>query len=201
MAMTTITLTGPLGRLYGRKIHLDVETPAEAIKALCRTRKGFEDTLLQTGLEFAVLKGNRELPLDGLHHSHGSKTVKIVCIPAGAKRGGLTQIFLGAALIAASFFTAGAAAAIGFSAAAAASAATAVFGMGLSMAVGGVVQMLSPQPKGMAMRQDADNKPSYAFGGPVNTTTMGNPVAVLYGLREVGGAIISAGIIAEDVRI
>ncbi|HAI2876659.1 TPA: tail assembly protein, partial [Escherichia coli] len=67
-----------------------------------------------------------------------------------------------------------------------------------SMAVGGVVQMLSPQVAGLRMRQDPDNKPSYAFGGPVNTTASGNPVPLLYGQREIGGAIISAGIYAED---
>ena len=44
-----------------------------------------------------------------------------------------------------------------------------------SMAVGGVVQMLSPQVSGLRMRQEPDNKPSYAFGGPVNTTASGNP--------------------------
>jgi len=33
----------------------------------------------------------------------------------------------------------------------------------------------------------------------VNTLAMGNPVALLYGEREIGGAIISAGIVAEDI--
>jgi predicted phage tail protein len=69
---------------------------------------------------------------------------------------------------------------------------------GASMALGGVVQMLSPQAGGLRMRQGAENKPSYAFGGPVNTTAQGNPVGVLYGTREIGGAIISAGIYTED---
>ncbi|WP_232832485.1 hypothetical protein [Photorhabdus sp. CRCIA-P01] len=32
---------------------------------------------------------------------------------------------------------------------------------------------------------------------PVNTTAQGNPVPVLYGTREIGGAIISAGIYTE----
>ncbi|HHJ4498639.1 TPA: tail assembly protein, partial [Escherichia coli] len=31
-----------------------------------------------------------------------------------------------------------------------------------------------------------------------NTTASGNPVPLLYGQREIGGAIISAGIYAED---
>ncbi|WP_235611716.1 hypothetical protein [Hafnia alvei] len=73
--------------------------------------------------------------------------------------------------------------------------------VGASMAIGGVMQMIAPQPTGLSMRESPDNKPSYAFGGPVNTTTQGNPVGVLYtqdNNREIGGAIASAGIYAED---
>lgn len=61
--------------------------------------------------------------------------------------------------------------------------------------------MLSPQPPGASVRQDTDNKPSYALGGAVNTT-QGNPVPLLYTLdrKEIGGAVISAGIYTEDQR-
>jgi len=58
--------------------------------------------------------------------------------------------------------------------------------------------MLSPQPKGLASAQSADNKASYAFGGVTNTTAQGYPVALGYGRRRIGGAVISAGIYAED---
>lgn len=70
--------------------------------------------------------------------------------------------------------------------------------MGASMALGGIVQMLSPQAKGLSSSAAPENKPSYAFGGPVNTVAQGNPVGVLYGKRRIGGAIISAGIYADD---
>ena len=73
-----------------------------------------------------------------------------------------------------------------------------MFGIGASMALGGVAQMLSPQPGGLASKQDADNKASYAFGGVTNTTAQGNPVPLGYGKRLIGGAIISAGIYIED---
>lgn len=66
------------------------------------------------------------------------------------------------------------------------------------MMVGGVAQMLSPQPAGLASKQDADNRASYAFGGVTNTTAQGNPVPLGYGKRRIGGAIISAGIYVED---
>lgn len=55
-----------------------------------------------------------------------------------------------------------------------------MFSVGAAMAVGGVVQMLSPQVSGLRMRQEPDNKPSYAFGGPVNTTASGNPSPALW---------------------
>ena len=77
-------------------------------------------------------------------------------------------------------------------------AAASLISSGAGMMIGGVIQMLSPMQGGLASRQDPDNKPSYAFGGPVNTIAQGNPVPILYGKRRIGGAIISAGIYAED---
>lgn len=70
--------------------------------------------------------------------------------------------------------------------------------MGGVLMLGGVVQILTPVQGGISMRQSPDNKPSYAFGGPVNSIAQGNPVPILYGRRRIGGAIISAGIYAED---
>ena len=69
---------------------------------------------------------------------------------------------------------------------------------GAAMIAGGVVQMLSPQPGGLASKQSADNRASYAFGGVTNTAAQGYPVPLLYGRRRIGGAIISAGIYVED---
>ncbi|WP_338494306.1 hypothetical protein VRB23_07085 [Erwinia aphidicola] len=67
------------------------------------------------------------------------------------------------------------------------------------MALGGVVQMLTPQPSyNIGASSSTDNKPNYAFGSPVNTVAMGYPVPVLYGQREIGGAIISAGSFTSD---
>jgi predicted phage tail protein len=51
---------------------------------------------------------------------------------------------------------------------------------------------------GLASKQSADNKASYAFGGVTNTAAQGYPVPLLYGKRRIGGAIISAGIYVED---
>lgn len=107
----------------------------------------------------------------------------------GSKKAGVFQTILGAVLIAVGVI-------LSFTPAAAVS--PYLFSMGGAMMLGDVIQILSPQPGGLAMKNDADNKPSYAFGGVTNTASQGYPVPVLYGKRRIGGAIISAGIYVED---
>lgn len=78
-------------------------------------------------------------------------------------------------------------------------ASTLLTGLGTSMLLGGVVKLMTPQPNyGVGKSSSADNKPNYAFGAPVNTVAMDYPVPVLYGQREIGGAVISAGVFASD---
>ena len=119
----------------------------------------------------------------------------------GAKNAGVLQIVIGAVALVAAFFTAGASlAAWGAAMSAGAITATTVLtGIGVSMMLGGVVQLLTPQPSfNTGASSSTDNKPNYAFGAPVNTVAMGYPVPVLYGEREIGGAIISAGMYSGD---
>jgi predicted phage tail protein len=59
------------------------------------------------------------------------------------------------------------------------------------MMAGGVIQMLTTAA-GLASKQDADNKASYAFGSVTNTP-LRDIRCLGYGKRRIGGAIISAG--------
>ncbi|KFC77393.1 phage tail assembly protein [Ewingella americana ATCC 33852] len=117
-----------------------------------------------------------------------SDVIRIVPVIIGSKRAGLFQTILGVALVVAGYalsgFTAGAS--------------MALVAPGIALAAGGVIQMLSPQASGLASKQDSANQASYAFGGVTNTASQGYPVALGYGRRRVGGAIISAGIYVED---
>jgi predicted phage tail protein len=76
--------------------------------------------------------------------------------------------------------------------------AAALVSIGWGMVFGGVVQMLSPKPKGVTNADSPNNQPSYVFNGAVNTQAQGNPVPLGYGRMIVGSAVISAGINAED---
>lgn len=191
----TVLLSGSLAALFGRVHRLVIDTPAEACRALSVTIPGFE-TFMQNahlkGLRFAVFKGRHNITKEELKHNSGDEVIRIVPVITGSKRAGVLQTIIGAVLVVAGVvasFIPGAQGAAPF-----------LFKLGAAMIIGGVVQMLSPQAKGLSTRQDPDNMPSYAFGGPVNTVAMGNPVGVAYGLRERGGAIISAGIYTDDYQ-
>ncbi|AHG23421.1 putative tail assembly protein [Edwardsiella phage eiAU-183] len=194
--LITIRLYGKLGAAFGRVHRRAVSTTTEAVKALCVTLDGFEEYLLhakKNGMTFAVFRGRKNIGAEELHDGIGNDEIRIAPVIEGSKKGGLFQTILGAVLVVAgvglTIFSGGALASFGAQMAWA----------GAAVMAGGLYQMLSPQPRGLQSREDPDNRPSYAFGGPVNTTAMGNPIGVLWGTREIGGAIISAGIVAEDV--
>ena len=195
--LTTIRLYGALGTRFGRVHLLAVQTSAEAVKALCINFDGLEDYLMnakKNGMTFAVFRGKRNIGAQDYLELAGDSDIRIAPVMEGAKKAGMFQTILGAVMVVAGL-TLGP---VGWGIVGAGFANGLIIG-GITSMAGGIYQMLSPQPKGLQMRGDPDNKPSYAFGGAVNTTAMGNPVALLYGEREIGGAIISAGIVAEDI--
>ena len=194
--LTTIRLYGALGARFGRVHKLAVQTSAEAVKALCINLDSLESYLMnakKNGMTFAVFRGKRNIGVEDYQNLAGNSDIRIAPVMEGAKKAGLFQTILGAIMIVAGIvvtgMTFGSAGVIG----------AGMVSAGIGMMAGGIYQMLSPQPKGLQGRDDPDNKPSYAFGSSVNTLAMSNPVAVLYGEREIGGAIISAGIVAEDI--
>lgn len=194
--LTTIRLYGALGARFGRVHKLAVQTSAEAVKALCINFDGLEDYLMnakKNGMIFAVFRGKRNIGVQDFQELAGDSDIRIAPVMEGAKKAGIFQTILGAVMVVAGIVVSG------LSAGWAGPVGGAMISAGIGMMAGGIYQMLSPQPKGLQGRDDPDNKPSYAFGGSVNTLAMGNPVALLYGVREIGGAIISAGIVAEDI--
>ncbi|HCC5979294.1 tail assembly protein [Citrobacter werkmanii] len=189
--MTTIKLSGSLAKIFGRAHQRLISTPREVFRALSVTVPGFEkylNTSKARGLTYAVMVGKRNISESDLDFPNAGQEIRIVPVIMGSKRSGLLQTIFGAVLVAVSIWMPGVSIA----------ASNMMFAVGASMTIGGVAQMLSPQPGGLSSKQDADNKASYAFGGVTNTTAQGNPVPLCYGKRRIGGAIISAGIYVED---
>ncbi|MCU2348157.1 tail assembly protein [Enterobacter roggenkampii] len=186
--MTRIELSGILGKTYGKVHRRLVRTTAEAINALAKTINGFEkflNTSKARGLTYAVYRDKKNIGVDDLGFPVSGEVIRIVPVVIGSKKAGLLQTILGAVLVVVGVVTS-------------AYGGAPLIGAGIGMMAGGIVQMLSPQPTGLASKQSADNRASYAFGGVTNTAAQGYPVPLLYGRRRIGGAIISAGIYVED---
>ncbi|MEY7428062.1 tail assembly protein [Citrobacter freundii] len=190
--MTRIELGGEPGKIFGKTHWRLISKVSEAGVALAKTITGFESYMVNSkrrGLTFAIFKGKKNIGVDDLGFPVTGEVVRIVPVIIGSKKAGVLQTILGAALVAVG-------AVLNFTPWAAAS--PFFYKFGAAVMLGGVVQMLSPQPSGLASKQSADNRASYAFGGVTNTAAQGYPVPLLYGRRRIGGAIISAGIYVED---
>lgn len=189
--MTRIELGGVLGKTFGKIHHRLISRVSEAGVALAKTIPGFEQFMISSqrrGLTYSVFKGKKNIGVDDLGFPVTGDVIRIVPVIIGSKKAGLVQTILGAVLVVASIWMPGLSIA----------ASNLMFSAGAAMTLGGVAQMLSPQPAGLASKQSSDNRASYAFGGVTNTAAQGYPVPLLYGRRRIGGAIISAGIYVED---
>lgn len=189
--LKTIKLYGILAKKFGKEFRLDVENTREAMRALSVQVPGFEHFMLhahEQGLEFAVFQDKQNISETELDMSTSAKVIKVVPRVMGA--GGVVQTIIGAVLVvvgAVMVFT-GVGAPIGM----------ALIGAGVGMMVGGIAMMLMPKIENQDQNQDG-NKANKGFGGAVTTVAQGNPVPVLYGQREVGGFIASAGQYPEDL--
>ncbi|GHX81275.1 Putative phage tail assembly protein [Vibrio cholerae] len=177
MSQAVIYLSGSLAKQFGRRhvYDLDSGTTKEAFSALKNTLEGFEQFIRsqsKKSIRYAIFR-NRVNVAESDFALKGTKEIRIVPVIEGSKRAGFLNVIIGTALL----FIPGAQS------------------IGISLIAGGVLQMLSPQKQAL---ESAAPNPSYAFGGPVNTSAAGGIIGIGYGERLIGGAIISAGIYAED---
>lgn len=194
-ALTTVKLYGRFGVTFGRSFRLAVSTPAEALRALAAQLPGFEQYLTEAkdkGMGFAVFIGKDNLKEDQLDWPAYGQEIRFAPVLLGSKKGGVFNIILGVVLVVVGVIvtgmTFGGAAPLG----------GAMISAGIGLIVGGVAQMLAPNPKGNGAGDRPENRPSYSFNGPINTQAQGNPVPVAYGEVICGSAVISAGITSED---
>ncbi len=196
--MRTIYLHGDLGKRFGSEHRLDVQTAAEAVRALCVNFPGFEGVMRHG--QFHVVRGKsidhgRDLDIDLCQtYKLGKAPLHIAPYIVGSKRGGALKIVLGVALIGAAFVFSGGTLATAI--------APGVLGnvtygnmalLGLALAAGGISQMLSPQNK-------PDKKEdSYLFTGPGNTYDQGSALPLVYGEVITGGVVASIGVDIEQL--
>ena len=178
-----IRLYGSLAKFVGaRVLEADISTAAEAVRFLVANFEGLEQHMADK--HYRVIT-HTSLTTDELHDITNVETIKIVPVVAGS--GPVGRILAGIALIAISFF-------VPF-------VAPILFGLGASLVLGGVAQLITPVPK-IAQGEDSvsDTKRSYNFSGIQQTSRAGTPVPLVYGKTLVGSVVISAGI-SDEVQV
>lgn len=160
--LRTIRIYGRLAKfLKRRKFEAEVSSAAEAVRFLLTNFPQLERHMADQ--HYRVSVGSYDLAIDEIHDPAGEQEIKIVPVLTGA--GAVGRILIGAALIAAAFFTGGATIGL-FGLAAPIAVSTVLLGIGASLVLGGVAQLLTPVPKmPTGMDSQKDPRKSYSFSG------------------------------------
>lgn len=183
--MKQIYLHGALGARFGESFSLDVRDPAEAVRALTVQLPGFRSAIEANNWHVirGPLESGDDLDEDGLTVALGNQH-EIHIMPAVEGAGEVFNVIAGIALVAVGLYTWN----------------PGLIAAGAGMAIGGVVQMTTSVPgSNYNERESPAERPSFLFDGPVNTSTQGLPVPVIYGRVRVGSVVISAGMTAEEL--
>lgn len=188
--LTTIRVYGRLAKFLKRRtFEAAVSSAAEAVRFLLANFPQLEQHMMDQ--HYRVSVGEYDLDAKELHDPSGQQEIRIVPVVAGA--GAVGRILAGVALVALAIVNPFGAAAIAGTALS-----TIVGGIGVSLVLGGVAQLLTPVPTLPKDTTDPKNK-SYSFSGVQNVSRQGVPVPIVFGEALVGSIVISAGIDVDAV--
>jgi len=215
---------GDLGERYGfEHTYFNLRTPGEAIKLLCINFPKLQEELVHAhehGIGYQLVQADFALDYPDLQLPMGSNDLVLTPVVAGSG-GGFGRVLAGVAIIALSFGI-GAIASAGVALGGLAgigTVGTAFVGVGASLVLGGITQMLSPQPRlpisgsqfggsrfAGTTRTDgfqsdirgSDGAQSYAYTGAANSVGVGATIPVVYGKALVGSHLLSANIEVTD---
>ena len=199
-----LKLYGELAEFVGHKeFEIQVDNLAKAVSFLVNNFPQVEKYM--NPQYYQVKVGDYAVDKDEIHHPIGQEDIHIVPVIAGAGRGGLGKILLGAALIGVAFATGGAsltATGLSFQASSLGGAylAQAFVYVGASLVLSGVSEMLFPLPKPKEFKSEQDPQLSFSFSGTQNTSRAGTPVPIVYGEIITGSVVISGAIDTQQVQ-
>ncbi len=215
--MKVVKVYGALRKRLGQcRFEFDVNTPAQAIKALCVNFPGLDKWLIdseQDGVGYRVAvskeKATEENVAPLLMPFSDREVFSITPVVAGA--GGSTgSILFGAALIGASFLFPGAGLfGAGFGVfgplapstiATLTTVGTALSAVGAGLVLSGIADIISPQPDLDSTLDESVQLESFTFSNVVNTQRQGMPVPIAYGRLFVGSAVLSSGLDVDQVQ-
>ena len=155
---------------------------------------------------YQVKVGDYAINEEEIHHPIGQEDIHIVPVISGAGRG-FGRFLFGAALFAGAFFLPVAAGGLSLGAGIKAGSLAkvglltkAVAGVGASLALSGVSEMLFPVPKPQEFSSEQDPRISFGFSGTQNTSRAGTPVPIVYGEIFTGSVVISGAIDTQQIQ-
>lgn len=186
MMLRKIRVYGQLAKFLGQRVfEADVASAAEAVRFLVANFPQLEKHMADQ--HYRVSVGSYDLTVDELHDPAGRQEIRLVPVLTGAGAAG--RIVAGVALLAAAIFIPG------FQAWAGPTAYGLIVGVGSSLVLGGVAQLLTPAPRTQdGPDSEKDPRKSYSFSGIQQTSRQGVPVPIVYGETIVGSVVISAGV-------
>jgi predicted phage tail protein len=220
--MKVVKVYGALRKYLGQcRFQFEADTPAQAIKALCVNFPGLDKWLLdseQDGVSYRVTIGKEKITEDDLSPlvMPWSERQVFSITPVIAGAGGVAaKIGIGIGLVALAIVLAPAGAGFlglgaGLKATAAsglatgfisATASTIIGGIGASLVLGGIAQLISPQQTYSSAERgkEAARFESFTFSGITNTAQQGLPVPICYGRAYIGSAVISSGLDVDQL--
>ena len=199
-----VYLYGFLKENFGEVHRLDIMSVGEAMLAIGTQFQNFRDMIKDKS--FYVLKGEdlddcEDLGCENINlvmqQTKGDFHIVPVAEGHGGGSRGLWTAVIGVVLIAASWYIGGAAGwgtTLG-------TFAKAGIGIGVSLTLTGISQMLSPIPDMTDSYSEREKeRPSFLFDGPINRTEQGGPVSIIYGEFIVGSVTIGGAIDVEEYK-
>ena len=190
-----VQLGGPMAKHFGRHWHLKVRNTKQALDLIEANKPGFKAWMkrnIKTYDRYHIQITNKqgykwsvdESEYQMMGQSDNIAKIRITPVPrgSGGSAFGWFQTVVGAALLVVSAVMM-----------------PALAPLGLSLMMGGIAQIISPQATNESVRQ-ADNSDSFYFDGPQNTTNQGNPVQLIYGEEIlVGSQVVSSSITIDQL--
>ena len=202
-----LKLYGELAEFVGHKeFEIQVDSLAKAVSFLVNNFPQVEKYM--NPKYYQVKVGDYAVDQEEILHPIGQADIHIVPVIAGAGRGGLGKVLLGAALIAGAFiinpalsfsFKSGVTGFGTLSGVSGAITKAAVY-LGGALVLQGVSEMLFPLPKPKEFKSEEDPQLSFSFSGTQNTSRAGTPVPIVYGEIVTGSVVISGAIDTQQVR-
>ncbi len=182
-----IHLHGPLAEVAGwSEAEFDVDTPVALTSALRSQIKPFRSFCDEHKIAFVLV--DAEGQAQSLSHEDFNvqfgKATSIHLVPevegAGFEAAAIISAFQAGAYLTALAYIA--------------------VNIAIAVAVGLVIQALTPQPKMNRESSRPEENPSFIYNGPVNVVEQGYAVPLVYGIHMVGSIVVSAGVRAEDIN-